>query len=173
VGFSRNISAAQRLDRSRPDFAAHGRPRTPADFAQHNCLAFTLRETRLARAWAFVRDGAEITHAPQGNVSFSDGAALCEAACAGLGLAQLHGYYIDAALAAGRLETVLEKFKPKADPTGWCIRRRATSRPRSARLSISWRRASASASDARPFGMLCRRLKPVWPPALAIAGPNL
>src|ERR1700758_4458737 len=90
--------------------------RTPADLAEHNCLAFTLRETRLARAWPFVRDGAEITHAPQGNVSFSDGAALGDAACAGLGLAQIHAYYIDAALAAGRLEAVLEKFRPKADP---------------------------------------------------------
>lgn len=101
-------------------FATHRRPRTPADLAEHNCLAFTLRETRLARAWPFVRDGAEITHAPQGNVSFSDGAALCDAACVGLGLAQIHGYYIDAALAAGRLEPVLEKFKPKADPI-WLV----------------------------------------------------
>jgi hypothetical protein len=28
-------------------------------------------------------------------MSFSDGAALCDASRAGFGLAQLHGYYID------------------------------------------------------------------------------
>jgi LysR family transcriptional regulator for bpeEF and oprC len=101
-------------------FAAHRRPRAPADLAAHNRLALAPRESRLARAWRFVRDGAEITHAPQGNVSFSDGAALCDAACAGLGLAQLHGYYIDAALAAGRVEPVLEKFKPTPAPI-WLV----------------------------------------------------
>src|SRR5215469_7674927 len=101
-------------------FATHRRPRTPEHLAAHNCLALTVRDSRLARAWRFVRDGAEIAHAPKGNMSFSDGAALCDAACAGLGLAQIHSYYIDAALAAGRLEPVLEKFKPKPDPI-WLV----------------------------------------------------
>jgi LysR family transcriptional regulator for bpeEF and oprC len=97
-------------------FAAHRRPRTPDELAGHNCLALTLRDSRLAREWRFVRNGAEIAHPPKGNMSFSDGAALCDAACSGLGLAQIHSYYIEAAVAAGRLEPVLEKFKPKPDP---------------------------------------------------------
>src|SRR5215510_6674917 len=94
-------------------FARHGRPRRLEDLAGHNCLAFTLRDTRLARDWRLARDGAETIVTPQGNMSFSDGAALCDAALAGFGLAQLHGYYIDDALATGRLEAVLEKFKPQ------------------------------------------------------------
>jgi LysR family transcriptional regulator, regulator for bpeEF and oprC len=101
-------------------FAQHGRPRTPDDLAAHNCLALTLRDTRLARDWRFARDGVETVVAPKGNMSFSDGAALCEVAGAGYGLAQIHGYYIDNALAAGHLEPVLEKFKPKADPI-WLV----------------------------------------------------
>ena len=100
--------------------AKHGRPRTPDDLAGHNCLAFTLRDTRLARDWRFARDGMESTLAPQGNMSFSDGAALCDAACAGYGLAQIHGYYIDNAVTAGKLEPVLEKFRPAIDPI-WLV----------------------------------------------------
>jgi LysR family transcriptional regulator for bpeEF and oprC len=101
-------------------FAKHGRPRTPDDLAAHNCLAFTGRDTRLARDWRFVRDGVETTVAPKGTMSFTDGGALCDVACAGCGLAQIHDYYIDAALAAGRLEPVLEKFKPQSDPI-WLV----------------------------------------------------
>ena len=101
-------------------FAKHGRPKTPDDLARHNCLAFTLRDSRLARDWRFARDGAESTLAPQGNMSFSDGAALCDAACAGYGLAQIHGYYIDNAVTAGKLEPVLEKFRPAIDPI-WLV----------------------------------------------------
>jgi LysR family transcriptional regulator for bpeEF and oprC len=101
-------------------FAQHGRPKTPGDLAAHNCLALTLRDTRLARDWRFARGGVDTVVAPKGSMSFSDGGALCDAACAGYGLAQIHGYYIDKALAAGQLEPALEKFKPMADPI-WLV----------------------------------------------------
>jgi DNA-binding transcriptional LysR family regulator len=101
-------------------FAKHGRPKSPEDLAAHNCLGFTVRDTRLARDWRFVRDGVETTVTPKGNMSFTDGAALCDAARAGCGLAQMHGYYVDNALVAGELEPVLEKFKPPIDPI-WLV----------------------------------------------------
>jgi DNA-binding transcriptional LysR family regulator len=101
-------------------FANHGRPKKPDDLAAHNCLGFTVRDTRLVRNWRFVRDGVEATITPKGNMTFTDGAALCDAACTGAGLAQMHGYYVDNALAAGRLEPVLEKFKPPVDPI-WLV----------------------------------------------------
>src|SRR5262245_28807677 len=101
-------------------FAEHGRPKTPDDLAGHNCLAFTVRDSRLARDWRFARDGVETTLAPQGNMSFSDGAALCDAAGAGYGLAQIHDYYIDNAVSTGKLELVLEKFRPQIDPI-WLV----------------------------------------------------
>src|SRR5215470_10351509 len=61
-------------------FAKHGRPRTPDDLVAHNCLRFTVRDTRLARDWRFARDGVEATVTPTGNMSFTDGASLCDAA---------------------------------------------------------------------------------------------
>ena len=104
-----------------PDyFTKHGRPKTPDDLTSHDCLAYTLRDTRLPRAWRFAAGETESSFIPKGNMSFSDGAALCDAACAGYGLAQLHDYYLDAAVARGKLVPVLEKFKPKPDPI-WLV----------------------------------------------------
>lgn len=96
-------------------FARHGRPKTPADLSDHKCLAFTHRDTRRTRDWIFAVDGAASTLTPQGTMSFSDGAALCEAVCAGYGLAQLHDYYLDTEIARGKLVPVLDKFNPKPD----------------------------------------------------------
>jgi DNA-binding transcriptional LysR family regulator len=96
--------------------AAHGRPRRPEDLAKHSCLAFMPRRTGLARAWRFRRGKDDITFTPKGDMSFTDGAALADAVAAGYGLAQMHDYYTDDSIATGRLEPVLEKFKPAADP---------------------------------------------------------
>jgi LysR family transcriptional regulator for bpeEF and oprC len=95
--------------------AAHGRPRTPEDLARHNCLAFASRQSGLARDWRFRRDRTDIAVTPTGNMSFTDGAALAAAVAAGYGLAQMHDYYTDDAIADGRLKPVLETFRPEAD----------------------------------------------------------
>src|SRR5262249_33879288 len=69
--------------------AKFGRPKRPQDLAAHNCLGFTFRDTNLAREWRFAEAGGETALNPQGNMSLSDGAAVCDAARAGHGLAQL------------------------------------------------------------------------------------
>ena len=101
-------------------FAKFGRPKRLDDLATHNCLAFTFQDTRLAREWRFVQSGAEKTLTPAGNMSFSDGAAVCDAARAGYGLAQLQDYFTDSAIAKGTLVSVLDKFKPSAEPI-WLV----------------------------------------------------
>jgi LysR family transcriptional regulator, regulator for bpeEF and oprC len=101
-------------------FAKHGKPKTLDDIAKHNCLAFTSRDTRLTRNWRFLTADGETTLTPRGTMSFSDGGALCEAVCAGYGLAQLHDYYPDMEIARGKLVSVLDQFKPKPDPV-WLV----------------------------------------------------
>lgn len=101
-------------------FAEHGRPKSLDDLAKHNCLAFTSRDTRLARDWRFLVGGSETTLTPRGKMSFSDGSALYEAACAGYGLAQMHDYYLDTEIARGKLVPVLDKLKPNPDPI-WLV----------------------------------------------------
>lgn len=97
-------------------FEKHGRPKRPEDIARHNCLAFIIRELGVPREWQFERKGVLIGLSPKGDISFTDGAALCAAACAGFGLAQLHDYYTDEAIAAGELEPVLRQYGPPATP---------------------------------------------------------
>jgi LysR family transcriptional regulator, regulator for bpeEF and oprC len=101
-------------------FAKFGKPKRLDDLTEHNCLAFTLRETRLARDWHFLQEGVEKTLPPKGNISFSDGAAVCDAACAGYGLAQLQDYFVDSAIAQGKLVSVLDRFKPNIEPI-WLV----------------------------------------------------
>jgi len=105
---------------SPPYFAKFSKPKRIEDLTDHNCLAFTFRETRLARAWRFMQDGVEKSLTPKGDMSFSDGAAVCDAACAGYGLAQLQDYFADSAIAQGRLVSVLDRFKPKIEPV-WLV----------------------------------------------------
>jgi LysR family transcriptional regulator, regulator for bpeEF and oprC len=101
-------------------FARYGRPKTPDDLVKHNCLAFTFRDTRLSRPWRFATAAGESAIVPRGNMSFSDGAALFEAACAGYGLAQIHDFYPDTLITRGKLLPVLEKFRPKPEPI-WLV----------------------------------------------------
>jgi LysR family transcriptional regulator, regulator for bpeEF and oprC len=101
-------------------FAKFGQPKKPADLAGHNCLAFIFRDTRLAREWRFAQAGGETVLPVQGTMSLSDGAAVCDAARAGYGLAQLQDFFIDALIARGQLVPVLEKYKPAAQPI-WLV----------------------------------------------------
>ena len=101
-------------------FAKFGQPKKPEDLAGHNCLAFTFRDTRLAREWRFAQAGGETVLPVQGTMSLSDGASVCDAARAGYGLAQLQDFFIDALIARGQLAAVLEKFKPQPQPI-WLV----------------------------------------------------
>lgn len=104
-----------------PDyFAKHSRPKLIEDLAAHDCLAFTSLETRLARPWRFIDGSVEKTFTPRGTMSFSDGAAVCDAAISGYGLAQLQGYFADDLIASGTLVAVLEKFEPGLEPV-WLV----------------------------------------------------
>jgi LysR family transcriptional regulator for bpeEF and oprC len=96
-------------------FAQFGRPRTPEDLLNHNCLALTHYETQRARDWHFQSNGADQIITPKGSMSFNDGTALWSAVLAGYGLGQIHNYYIDDAIANGTLEAVLENLGPPKD----------------------------------------------------------
>ena len=118
---ARRLSGTQFSLVGAPDyFAKHGKPKRIDDLAAHDCLAFTYLETRLARPWRFSEGGVEKTFMPRGTMSFSDGAAVCDAAVAGYGLAQLQGYFADGLIASGALIAVLKKFEPELEPI-WLV----------------------------------------------------
>jgi DNA-binding transcriptional LysR family regulator len=106
----------------------HGRPRTPADLAHFDCLTLS-SDASQTRGWAFrvLRDeaggggaapgDAEIVHLrPGGPLDCSDGQVLREWCLAGVGIAWRSTWEVEADIAAGRLETVLDEFA--APPNG-------------------------------------------------------
>lgn len=100
----------------------HGRPATPADLARFDCLVLS-SDASQTRGWAFSMPVAElssekeISHLrPGGPLDCSDGQVLHEWCLAGWGIAWRSTWEVEADIAAGRLETVLDDFA--APPNG-------------------------------------------------------
>ena len=94
-----------------PDYLArHGEPKTPVDLAKHNLIGFNF--ARSVEGWPFRVDGALISIAAVGNTQVGDGEIARQLAVAGIGLARLGRFHVEAEIAAGRLVTVLDEFNP-------------------------------------------------------------
>jgi DNA-binding transcriptional LysR family regulator len=90
-------------------FAGHGRPRTPAELRDHRCICF-MRHDGAIPAWEFEKDGRKVAIKAAGGAVFNDGELLIKAAMAGLGVSYIMEDQVDAALADGGLERVLEDW---------------------------------------------------------------
>jgi DNA-binding transcriptional LysR family regulator len=90
--------------------AEHGTPKTPDDLADHNLLRFGF--AKWENGWPFKIGGETIAVIPSGNALVSDGEAMQHLAVAGMGLARLARFHVEADIAAGRLVPVLEAFNP-------------------------------------------------------------
>lgn len=89
-----------------PDYLARcGVPNTLAELEQHNCLLGTLDY------WRFQVEGRERVVHVRGNLSCNSGHALLDAALQGLGIVQLPDYYVESALAQGRLVSLLAQYR--------------------------------------------------------------
>lgn len=85
---------------------AHGAPRTPEELLQHECLM------QGTEAWPIISNGKTMPLRPQGRFKSDNGVALTAAALAGLGIAALPDFLIDAHIASGALEPVLVDYPP-------------------------------------------------------------
>ncbi len=92
----------------------HGRPTTPDDLAQHNCLSFGSQGNQ-AKGW-LLRDQDTIRPVRvRGNMASSDGSVLHEWTLAGCGLAWRSLWEVQEDLQAGRLVTVLDDYAAPAN----------------------------------------------------------
>jgi DNA-binding transcriptional LysR family regulator len=102
---SRKLGAGRMIVCGSPAYLRRrGTPRTVADLADHECLAF-LRSSGRPRPWIF-GDGS-LQHVPRGRVASDNAELLRDAAVAGLGLACLLEFTVTRDLAAGAVKTVL------------------------------------------------------------------
>ncbi len=92
-----------------------GTPATPGELMRHACLTLS-SEASQSRGWAFVVDGV-LTHVrPPGRLDCSDGQVLHEWCLQGLGIAWRSTWEVQADVAAGRLQVLLQDFA--APPNG-------------------------------------------------------
>lgn len=108
---ARKLMEGRRVIVASPAYlAARGRPETPQDLANHNCLRFNFR--RSMDEWPF-RDpasGETFTLPVDGNAHGNNGVILRKFALDGLGLARLGAFHVADDIRAGRLVPMLESF---------------------------------------------------------------
>jgi len=92
----------------------HGKPQTPDDLVRHNCLAMSSDGSQ--RGWTLKQNGKESIFKVGGNMVCNDGEVLHNWALAGKGLAWRSMWEVGAAIEAGKLVTVLDKFVAAAPP---------------------------------------------------------
>jgi DNA-binding transcriptional LysR family regulator len=83
-----------------------GRPKDVADLAHHACMGFNFR--RSVPSWPVQERGRLIDREIRGPVLANNGETLRELAIAGVGLARLASFHVQADLAAGRLAIALD-----------------------------------------------------------------
>ena len=92
-----------------------GTPKTPAELSRHQCLTLS-SDASQTRGWAFQVDGV-VTHLrPNGRLDCSDGQVLHGWCLQGLGIAWRSTWEVEAEVADGRLQIVLDDFA--APPNG-------------------------------------------------------
>lgn len=87
--------------------ARRGTPQHPGDLVDHDCLVFTTSGAR----WEFQSPQGLIGIDVRPKLRTNDGAAICQAAIAGSGIAVLTDYLADPALQDGRLMEILAPFE--------------------------------------------------------------
>jgi DNA-binding transcriptional LysR family regulator len=94
--------------------AKRGRPRSPDELCDHDCIA--INDVSVPNAWKFLR-GKRANLVPiQSRLSVNTSEAAVLAAIAGAGLTRVMSYKMDSARRTGSLELVLEAFEPEPLP---------------------------------------------------------
>jgi DNA-binding transcriptional LysR family regulator len=112
---ARRVEARRILVCGSPEYLAqHGSPTTPEALTAHNCLQLG------GMAWRFAWPDQIREVRVRGSWTSDNGRALVAAARAGLGLLRITDYYVNAELARGELQVVLERYEVE-DAATWLI----------------------------------------------------
>ena len=94
--------------------AARGRPETPKDLCNHDCI--TIDETGVPRSWKFMNGDSEIVAPIRTRLTVNTSEAAVEAAIVGAGIARVMSYKMEAARRIGGLAIVLDAFEKEPLP---------------------------------------------------------
>ena len=106
----RKLAQSRRIVVASPAYLEkHGRPKTPDELTQHNCLSFSGLHD--GKAWPFLKDGKEYWQRVGGRFVADSGTLLCEAAVRGCGITILPTFIVGEHIGNGELEPLLEDFE--------------------------------------------------------------
>ena len=94
--------------------AARGRPRAPADLAEHDLINFSTMAP--GGEWGFQKDGKLQSYRPESRLLLNTADVALAAAEAGHGITRVLSYMIAPQVKAGRLEVLLADHEPPAVP---------------------------------------------------------
>lgn len=91
-------------------FNKRGKPETPQDLANHNCIGIRQLTSGGLYAWEFEKDGRELRVRVEGQVTFSGAGLIVEAAREGLGIAYVMEDRVGSFIQDGSLVRVLDDW---------------------------------------------------------------
>jgi DNA-binding transcriptional LysR family regulator len=94
----------------------HGTPRSIEQLALHTAVLFRQPSNKRLRPWQLRTGGKAIELQPASRVQVNDGEGMVQAACLGLGIAQLPDYMVVDEIGAGRLVELLPSCRPPPQP---------------------------------------------------------
>jgi len=107
---ARKLAQSRRVVVASPEYLQKfGRPETPDDLAQHNCLSYSGLDD--GKSWPFQKDGKDFRQPVGGRFIADSGTLLCEAAVRGCGIATLPTFIAGPHIVNGELEILLEDFE--------------------------------------------------------------
>jgi DNA-binding transcriptional LysR family regulator len=109
----RHLASSPRVVCASPDYwRQHGKPSTPTDLLNHNCLTYRFEFGSAASVWQFRNSDNRSTDIPvAGNFQTNNGDSLRSATLSGLGVALLPVWTVKPHLSSGTLVRVLSDFE--------------------------------------------------------------
>jgi len=118
---ARKIAEVPRFVCASPHYLMrHGAPQTPGQLSAHECIRYRSFASGRPRRWEFGRGSEVVGYDVYGHLVLNDILAVCDAAIAGLGLAQLATFIATPHIRAGRLVPVLTDYAPPLFPISLC-----------------------------------------------------
>jgi DNA-binding transcriptional LysR family regulator len=94
----------------------HGAPQSPSQLTGHECIRYRSVDSGRPVRWEFGHGAAMKSYEVRGHLILNDALAVCDAAIAGLGLAQLATFIATPHIREGRLVPVLTDYAPAHFP---------------------------------------------------------
>ncbi|WP_045094823.1 LysR family transcriptional regulator [Legionella fallonii] len=107
---AKKLVSCRRVVCASPEYyTTHGKPQTPSDLKEHNCLSYlNLAE---GKSWPFIINGKKTWQQVTGSFLSDNGDLLHQAARSGCGITLLPTFIVSESIKSGALEIALEEFE--------------------------------------------------------------